>query len=54
MYLTLILERLEAPGRGDIWWYGSFIILEAGGRRNGMKKCGRADQVRVNTCTLKL
>jgi hypothetical protein len=40
---TLILERLEAPGRGKDWRRAS-ILLETEERRNAKKNCGREDQ----------
>jgi hypothetical protein len=46
MHITL--ERLEAPGSGEACQGGGVgggdILLEKGGRRNGMRNCGRADQ----------
>jgi hypothetical protein len=31
---------LEVPGKGKTWWGGGSILLEAKGRRNGMRNCG--------------
>jgi hypothetical protein len=39
MHLTL--ERLEAPSCENTWWES--ILLKTEERRNGMRKCGRAD-----------
>jgi hypothetical protein len=49
--MCLILERPEAPWSGEAWLGG--ILLETGGRRNGMKNCGRADQEGDNDWTVK-
>ena len=51
------MERLEAPrsgGPGWRWKVGSKdILLETGGRKNGMRNCGRADQEGSNDWTVK-
>jgi len=39
--MLLILERLEALGKGEVWWGGS-TFSEARGRRNGIRNPGRA------------
>jgi hypothetical protein len=43
MHLTL--ERLEAPGSGEVWWdgQGGEILLEMG-ERNGMRSSKRVNQ----------
>jgi hypothetical protein len=40
--LSLILERLEAPVKGEDW--GGSTLLEARERKSGMRNCGRGDQ----------
>jgi hypothetical protein len=40
--MSLILKRLEVPGKGEVWWGGS-TFSETRGRRNGMRNCGRED-----------
>jgi hypothetical protein len=36
--MYLILENLDAPGKEAAWWAeGESTLLEARGRRNGMK-----------------
>jgi hypothetical protein len=45
--IFLILERLDAPGKRDVWWEGGegeYPLSEARGRDNGMRDCGRGDQ----------
>jgi hypothetical protein len=37
--IYLILEILEAPGRGEAWW----------GRSNGMRNCGMRDRKGLNS-----
>jgi hypothetical protein len=39
--MCLILERLEAPGEGEVC---GGTLSEARGRRNGMKNFGRGDK----------
>jgi hypothetical protein len=41
--MCLILERLEAPGNGEVWGGWGGILLEKRRRRNGMRNCGRRD-----------
>jgi hypothetical protein len=41
--MHLILERLEAPGRGETWVWRS-ILSETEERRNGMGNCEGGDQ----------
>jgi hypothetical protein len=56
MHLTL--ERLEAPGIGEVCWdgYGVRGIQTSSwrqGRRNGMRKCQRVDWEEDNDWTVK-
>ena len=55
MHITL--ERLEAPGSGEACQGGGVgggdILLEKGGRRNGMRNCGRVDCEGGKDCTVK-
>ena len=41
--MTLILERLEAPGKGNTQWWGErgSALLETRGEENRMRNCGR-------------
>jgi hypothetical protein len=38
--MCLILERLEAPGKGEAWREWESPPSESRGKRNGMMKCG--------------
>ena len=39
--MPLILEGLEAPGKGQAWCVCLSTLLDAKGRRNGIRNCGR-------------
>jgi hypothetical protein len=41
--MSLILERLEAPGKGNTQWWGErgSALLETRGEENRMRNCGR-------------
>ena len=41
--MCLILERLEAPGKGNTQWWGErgSALLETRGEENRMRNCGR-------------
>ena len=55
--MPLTLKRLEARGSGEVWWgvwsVCGYILLDTGGRRNGMRNCQRADQEGNNDWTVK-
>ena len=40
--IPLILERLEAPGKQEVWGLGS-TLAEVKGRRNGLRNCGKGE-----------
>jgi hypothetical protein len=44
--MHLILERLEATGKGDAWWVEEMgsPLIKARERRNVMRNYGRGDQ----------
>jgi hypothetical protein len=48
----VIVKRLEAPGKGDVWCVWGCALLEARRRRNGMRNYGRGlgrrQQMEVN------
>jgi hypothetical protein len=46
------LKRLEDPGGQEAWWWGD-ILLETGGKRNGMRNCGEVDQELGNNWVVK-
>jgi hypothetical protein len=54
MHLTL--ERLEAPENREVWWSEGRWVKTSFWRqvrRNGMRTCQRADQLKGNDWTVK-
>ena len=42
--MHFIFQRLEASAMGEVCWGGESTLLEARGRRNGLRNCRSSDQ----------